>query len=327
MATGRMASLASCGALAVWLLAGCGGGVAQAPKPAVAPVVKPAEITDIQVSGTGDAVQLTVTANAKVAYSLVRQTTPPRLFLQLTGHHAPRAGPGDPGEPGRGEGNQVGSLGVQQHHRSLSVGRSPLRHRGAGLERCPERDTQACRGSGRAPGSRHRETRGCAAGTGSASRRCAQRAGRTRGHDRSPSKNPRWLLPWTTGAAWCRSRPAGAHGDRREKAGRRPGRDAAGERTAQERLLPRRGQKPRHRHRRGGQQSLADEPESRRPLGHPDPHRRARAAEKIRPGGVRSEEARRAPRRERREPDRGLFRRSGAGADRGGPGRGAQRLR
>ena len=85
MATGRMVSWASCGALAVWLLAGCGGGVAQAPKPAVAPVAKPAEITDIQVSGTGDAVQITLTASAKVAYSLVRQNAPPRLFLQVTG--------------------------------------------------------------------------------------------------------------------------------------------------------------------------------------------------------------------------------------------------
>ena len=60
MATGRLVSWASCGALAVWLLAGCGGSVAQAPKPAVAPVAKPAEITDVQVSGTGDAVQVTV---------------------------------------------------------------------------------------------------------------------------------------------------------------------------------------------------------------------------------------------------------------------------
>jgi hypothetical protein len=75
-----MVSWASCGALAVWLLAGCGGTVAQAPKPVVAPAAKPVEITDVQVSGTGDAVQVTVTASAKAAYSLVRQT-PPRLFL------------------------------------------------------------------------------------------------------------------------------------------------------------------------------------------------------------------------------------------------------
>ncbi len=85
MATGRLMSWASCGALAVWLLAGCGGGLAQAPKKAVAPAAKPAEITDIQVSGTDDAVQVTVVAGAKAAYSLVRQTTPPRLYLQLTG--------------------------------------------------------------------------------------------------------------------------------------------------------------------------------------------------------------------------------------------------
>ena len=91
MATGRMVSWASCGALAAWLLAGCGGGLAQAPKPAVAPVAKPAEVTDIQVSGSGDAVQITVVMSAKAAYSLVRQTTPPRLFLQLTG--ATLAGP------------------------------------------------------------------------------------------------------------------------------------------------------------------------------------------------------------------------------------------
>lgn len=85
MATGRMVSWASCGALAVWLLAGCGGGLAQAPPPAVAAPAKPAEITDVLVSGTGDGVQVTVIASAKVAYSLVRQTTPPRLFLQMTG--------------------------------------------------------------------------------------------------------------------------------------------------------------------------------------------------------------------------------------------------
>ena len=90
MATGRWASWASCGALAVWLLAGCGGSIAQAPKPAVAPAAKPAEITDIQVSGTGDAVQITVTTSAKAAYSLVRQTTPPRLFLAAHGHRARR---------------------------------------------------------------------------------------------------------------------------------------------------------------------------------------------------------------------------------------------
>jgi len=71
--------------VAVWLLAGCGGDLAQSPKPVVAPVAKPAEITDVQVSGTGDAVQITVIMSAKAAYSLVRQTTPPRLFLQLTG--------------------------------------------------------------------------------------------------------------------------------------------------------------------------------------------------------------------------------------------------
>ena len=64
MATGRLMSWASCGALAVWLLAGCGGGIAQAPKPAATPVAKPAEITDIQVSGTGDAVQISVVASA-----------------------------------------------------------------------------------------------------------------------------------------------------------------------------------------------------------------------------------------------------------------------
>ena len=91
MATGRLASWASCGALAVWLLAGCGGSVAQAPKPAVSPVAQPAEITDIQVSGTGDLVQVTVLTTAKAAYSLVRQTTPPRLFLQLS--NAALAGP------------------------------------------------------------------------------------------------------------------------------------------------------------------------------------------------------------------------------------------
>ena len=85
MATGRLVSWASGGALAVWLLAGCGGSVAQAPKTAVAPVAKPAEITDVQVSGTGDAVQIMVVTSAKAAYSLVRQSTPPRLFLQLTG--------------------------------------------------------------------------------------------------------------------------------------------------------------------------------------------------------------------------------------------------
>ena len=85
MATGRLVSWASCGALAVWLLAGCGGSVAQAPKPAIAPAAKPVEITDVQVSGTGDAVQITVITSAKAAYSLVRQSTPPRLFLQLTG--------------------------------------------------------------------------------------------------------------------------------------------------------------------------------------------------------------------------------------------------
>ncbi|MHB8835744.1 MAG: type IV pilus secretin PilQ [Candidatus Methylomirabilia bacterium] len=92
MATGRLVSWASCGALAVWLLAGCGGSVAQAPKPAIAPVAKPAEITDVQVSGTGDAVQITVITSAKAAYSLVRQSTPPRLFLQLTATGL--AGPG-----------------------------------------------------------------------------------------------------------------------------------------------------------------------------------------------------------------------------------------
>ena len=85
MATGRMVSWASCGALAVWLLAGCGGSVAPAPKPASAPPAKPVEITDVQFSGTGEAVQITVIRSAKAAYSLVRQSNPPRLSLQLTG--------------------------------------------------------------------------------------------------------------------------------------------------------------------------------------------------------------------------------------------------
>jgi len=84
-----MVSWASCGALALWLIAGCAGSVAQAPKlaaaPAAAPADKPAAITDIQVSGTGAAVQIEVMTNVKVAYSLVRRATPPRLFLQLTG--------------------------------------------------------------------------------------------------------------------------------------------------------------------------------------------------------------------------------------------------
>jgi len=83
MATGRLVSWASGGALAVWLLAGCGGSVVQAPRPAIAPVARPAAITDVQVSGTGDAVEIMVITSAKAAYSLVRQSTPPRLFLQL----------------------------------------------------------------------------------------------------------------------------------------------------------------------------------------------------------------------------------------------------
>lgn len=89
MATGRLMSWASCGAVALWLLAGCGGGIAQAPSPAVAPAARPAEITDVLVAGSGDDVQITVFTSAKAPYSLVRQTTPPRLNLQLTGTTLP----------------------------------------------------------------------------------------------------------------------------------------------------------------------------------------------------------------------------------------------
>ncbi len=88
MATGRWVRQASCGALAVWLLAGCSGPLAQAPNPAAAPaapVAKPLELTDVSVSGAGDAVQITLTTSAKAAYSLVRQSDPPRLALALEG--------------------------------------------------------------------------------------------------------------------------------------------------------------------------------------------------------------------------------------------------
>jgi hypothetical protein len=83
MATGRWARRASCAALAVWLLAGCAGPTAQAPDPAVQPAVRQAAITDIKVADEGGAVRITVTTSAKTAYSLVQQTAPPRLLLEL----------------------------------------------------------------------------------------------------------------------------------------------------------------------------------------------------------------------------------------------------
>jgi len=90
MATGRLMGWASCGALALWVLAGCGGGLSQAPKttpvaPVAAAAAKQIQITNVQVSGTGDVVQVTVSTSAKAAYSLVRQSAPARLFLQLSG--------------------------------------------------------------------------------------------------------------------------------------------------------------------------------------------------------------------------------------------------
>ncbi|HWR97676.1 MAG TPA: AMIN domain-containing protein, partial [Candidatus Methanoperedens sp.] len=90
MATGRWARRASCGALAVWLLAGCGGRLAQTPDPAVQPAVRQAAITDIKVADEGGSVKITVTTSAKVAYSLVQQASPPRLLLELA-----QTGPGD----------------------------------------------------------------------------------------------------------------------------------------------------------------------------------------------------------------------------------------
>ena len=45
--------------------------------------MRQAAITDIKVADEGSAVRITVTTSAKAAYSLVQQTAPPRLLLEL----------------------------------------------------------------------------------------------------------------------------------------------------------------------------------------------------------------------------------------------------